>query len=215
MTTRSTRITPSFPALLLALAASALAPTHAQALSGSQTPGPWTFRTHVVLTGSSDVASSEPEGYKVYSAFTLDAAVQRTIGSQFALELGLRTESREVTLAESGSAELPLGSVEALPVNLVFQFRPDIGDKIRPYVGAGLNLTVVWEKAGALDSTDLSPSLAPVVQAGADVRLTPRVVFNVDVKWNPWRTDLEDDGVTVAHLRVDPLALGIGVGFRF
>lgn len=70
-------------------------------------------------------------------------------------------------------------------------------------------------KAGALDSTELSPSLAPVVQLGADVRLAPRVVLNVDLKWTPWRTDLEADGVAVAHLQVDPLALGIGVGFRF
>lgn len=60
---------------------------------------------------------------------------------------------------------------------------------------------MVWEKAGQLDSTDLSPSLAPVVQFGADVRITPRVVVNVDMKWNPWRTDLEADGVAEAVAR--------------
>lgn len=175
---------------------------------------PWTFTTHLVMTGASDEASSDPVGYKVYSAFTLDAAVQRTLGSRFAVEMNLRTESREVTVTQRAS-ELPLGSVEALPASLVFQYRPGIGDRIRPYVGAGLNLTLVWEKAGALDSTDLSPSVAPVVQFGADVRLSPRVFLNVDLKWNPWRTDIDEAGEHVAHLQIDPLALGVGVGFRF
>jgi len=181
----------------------------------AQESSPWTFTTRLVLTGSSDPAESEPEGYKVYSGLALDAGIQRKLGSKFAVDFNLRSESREVTLRRGQGSETPLGSVEALPVTLLLQYRPRGGEKVRPYFGAGLNLTVVWEKAGALDSTDLSPSLAPAVQLGTDVRLSPRLFFNVDLKWNPWRTDIKEGGATLARLRVDPLALGVGVGFRF
>jgi outer membrane protein W len=167
------------------------------------------------MTGSSDETKSDPEGYKVYSAFTLDAAVQRRLGSRFAVEMSIRTESREVSLIDRSGEEAPIGSVEALPVTVLLQYRPTIGDRVRPYVGAGLNFTAVWEKAGALDSTDLSSSFVPAVQIGADVRLSPRVFLNVDLKWNPWRTDIDAEGYQIAHLQIDPVALGIGIGFRF
>ena len=183
--------------------------------AGAQERSPWTFTTHLVLSGSSDPAESEPQGYKVYSAIALDAAIQRKLGSRFALDLNVRTESREFTLRSIQGIEAPLGSVEAMPVTLLLQYRSLGGEKIRPYVGAGLNLTIVWEKAGALDSADLSPSLAPAVQLGTDVRLSPRVFLNLDLKWSPWRTDIEGGGNTRAHLRIDPMALGAGVGFRF
>lgn len=192
-------------ALGLVLATAAFAPAQ---------DSPWGFATHIVMTGASDEAKSDPEGYAVYSAFTLDAAVRRRLSSRFALETNVRTESREVTVLQGGS-ETPIGSIEALPVSLVLQYRPEIGDRVRPYVGAGPILTLVWEKAGALDSTDLSPYFAPVVQLGADVRLSPRVFLNLDLKWNPWRTDIDEAGEPIAHLQIDPLALGIGVGFRF
>jgi len=141
----------------------------------AQEPGPWTFTTRFVLTGSSDPAQSKPEGYKMYSGIALDAGIQRGLGSKVALDLNFRTESREITLRRGTGGEAPLGSVESLPVSLLLQYRPRAGEKIRPYLGAGLNLTVVWEKAGALDSTDLSPSIAPVIQLGTDVRLSPRL----------------------------------------
>lgn len=187
----------------------------AAAAAPAQERSPWTFTTRLVLSGSSDAAESDPQGYKVYSGIALDAGIQRRLGSRFVVDLNVRTESREITLRRAQGGEAPLGSVEALPVTLVLQYRPFAGEKIRPYFGAGLNLTVVWEKAGALDSTDLSPSIAPAVQLGTDVRLSPRVFLNLDVKWNPWRTEIKERGDTLAHLRVDPIAVGAGVGFRF
>jgi outer membrane protein W len=198
--------------LLLLLGLSALLPGRASGQSPSDPTNPWTFATRVVMTGSSDATRSEPEGYKVYSAFTLEAVVKRRLGSVLALEASVRTESREVSFGED---EVPVGSFEALPLNVILQYRPAVGDRFRPYVGAGLALTVVWEKAGELDSTDLPASVAPAVQLGTDVRLSSRVFLNVDLRWNPWRTSVERNGSELVRLRIDPIALGVGVGFRF
>jgi outer membrane protein W len=188
--------------LLFPLAALVPAPALAQS--------PWSLTTRAVMTGSSDETRSEPEGYEVYSTFAIDAALGRRLGSsRFALEASVRTESREVSFREQ-----PAGSFEAVPLNLTVQYRFG-NDGVRPYVGAGLDLTVVWEKAGGLDSTDLTPSVAPVVQLGADVRISERAFFNVDLKWNPWRTDIESGGAEIGHLQIDPIVLGVGLGLRF
>ena len=164
------------------LGLSALLPGRASGQPPSDPTNPWTFATRVVMTGSSDATRSEPEGYEVYSAFTLEAVVKRRLGSVLALEASVRTESRELSFGED---EVPVGSFEALPLNVILQYRPAVGDRFRPYVGAGLALTVVW------------------------------VFLNVDLRWNPWRTSVESDGSELVRLRIDPIALGVGVGFRF
>ncbi len=203
-------------ALGIALAAGmgVLSPGVAPAAEAEPQVSAWTVVTRAVSAGSSDEAESDPQGYKVYSAFTLEAAVRRRLARRVALELTLRTESREVDRFTGAPEATRLGSVELLPVSLLLQYRRPAGS-LRPYLGLGANLTVCWEKSGALDSSELSPSLAPAVQLGLDAGASQRAFFNVDVRWNPMRTNLTSDGVRVARLKVDGLALGLGVGLRF
>jgi outer membrane protein len=85
---------------------------------------------------------------------------------------------------------------------------------VRPYVGAGVNLTLCWEKSGALDDTQLSPSVSPAVQLGLDVALSRLLALNVDVRWNLLRTDGMERGARLARLEIDPLTLGLGVAIR-
>jgi outer membrane protein len=93
--------------------------------------------------------------------------------------------------------------------------RPWAGRRVRPYAGAGLNLSIFWEKSGALDSMDLTPGVGLALRLGADFALSPATVLNVDVKWNRLVTDLEANGARVARLSISPLTLGVGWGFRF
>jgi outer membrane protein len=173
----------------------------------------WTFTTRLVATGSSD--ESDPPGYKVYSAFTLEAALRRSLGRLLAAEATVRTESREVDSLVPGGEARRLGSLELLPVSLLLQFRVPTHGRVRPYLGAGVNLTVAWEKSGALDSVDMAGSVGPAVQLGADWALSPRALLNLDIRWNTLTADLDTGGSRLASLKVDPLTLGVGVGFRF
>jgi outer membrane protein len=176
-------------------------------------PPPWSFRTRAIITGNS--AESEPAGYKMYSAITLEAALTRRLGRLFGLELGVRTESREVDFQPGEEPAERLGSLELLPVNLLLQVRPALSGRFHPYAGAGLNLTVAWEKSGVLDSMDVSPSPGAALQLGADLDLSPAILLNFDLRWNALSVDIENRSVPYASLKVDPIALGLGLGFRF
>jgi outer membrane protein W len=181
-------------------------------LPDSQTPA-WVLTTRVLMTGSSD--NSQPAGYKVYSTFALEAALRRSLDHRFASELTIRTESREVDSLVASGEDKRLGSLELLPVNLFIQFRPWTGGRLRPYAGAGVNLTVAWEKSGALDSTDMAASVGPAIGLGADLNLGLQTLLNLDLKWNSFTAKLRNGDTPLTDIQVDPLALGVGVGFRF
>ena len=162
------------------------------------------------MSGSS--THSDPAGYKVYSGIGLEAAVDHRIHGFLGVELTIRTESREVDVNRGAPVDTRLGSLELLPISLIVQAFPWDGT-FRPYLGAGINLTVCWEKSGALDNTQVTPSIGPVVQLGLDVALSAAFFLNADIRWNLLRTDVKDQG-SVTSLTIDPLTLGVGVGVR-
>ena len=214
----------SAPALLLrglcrstvtAVLLAAGLPAFAYAQSTPPPEGPWSMRTRVQLSGSSDL--SEEEGYRVYSGVPIEISVRRELGGRFGLEFSGALESREVDVAASGvSYRVNLGSIQTLPITVLVQyyFRPGSA-RVKPYAGAGANLTLFWEKSGALDSSDLSPGGGLAVQVGTDIALSAAVVFNLDLKWNQLATNLELDGRKLARLSIHPLTFGAGFGFRF
>ena len=189
------------------------APTRIAAQDRASDAPAWTFTTRLLATGSSD--ESEPAGYKVYSAITLEASLRRTLSRVLGAELTVRTESREVDSLVPTGEDHRLGSLELLPLNLLLQLRLPTSGRLRPYAGAGVNLTVAWEKSGELDSTDMPASVAPAVQLGADWELSPTALLNLDLRWNGMTADLENGGAPLASLKMDPISLGVGVGFRF
>jgi outer membrane protein len=199
-------------ASLVAFAVVALASTRALAQSlQPDRESAFTFRTRALVTGSSD--HSDPPGYKVYSTFPLEAGLGWSFHRLFALEIDARTESHEVDVASASGPDTRLGSIELLPIYALAQVRPWAGT-LRPYAGLGANLTVVWEKSGLLDDTRIPPAIGPAVQLGLDIVLSRVVVLNFDARWNVLRLHLEGGTAPPATLRIDPLSLGVGLGFR-
>lgn len=173
----------------------------------------WAFRTRAVVSGGS--YESDPVDFKAYSGIAFETGIARTFGRHLAAEFSLRTESREIDReVASGPAER-LGSLELLPFNVTLQYYPVHSERWHPYVGLGANLTVAWEKSGVLDSLDVEPSVGPVVQVGLDYDLNDVAFVNLDIRWNTLTTDIKCDGDRFAELKIDPLSLGLGVGFRF
>ncbi len=184
------------------------------ALAAADSARPWVFRTRAVMSGNSD--QSDPSGYKVYSGIAVEAALGRQLWGWLAAELSVRTESREVDVADPGHPDRRLGSIDLLPLALFVQARPPWWATVHPYAGAGVSLTPCWEKTGALDDMQLTPGLGPAVQLGVDVDVADYLFVDADLRWNLYRTDVStQDGTKMATLKIDPLALAVGLGVRF
>ena len=176
-------------------------------------PPAWSVRTRGVMTGNS--AESDPAGFQMYSAITLEAALTRRLGGLLSWELAVRTESREVDYQPGTDPAYRQGSLELLPVSLLLQVRPRMSGRFHAYAGGGLTFTTTWEKSGVLDSMDVASHLGPAIQLGLDYDLSAAVLFNLDLRWNGLTTKIENGGVPYTSLKVDPITIGLGVGFRF
>jgi outer membrane protein len=180
--------------------------------AGGAADASWSLRARAVVSGGS--AEPEPADFKAYSGIALEAAVRRALGPRWAGELSLHTASREIDHLNPGAEADRLGSLELLPATVALVFRPRTGGAFHPYAGAGVNLTVAWEKSGMLDSLDVSPHVGPAVQLGFDRDLGRNALLNVDVRWNTLRTKIANHGTRLARLETDPVTLGVGIGAR-
>jgi outer membrane protein len=110
-----------------------------------------------------------------------------------------------------------IGTVTHLPPCLTAQWHFLPGVVANPYVGAGVNLTLLTAQtlpSGLkLDKT----SVGFAGQVGVDVKVAPQVFINADVKYvTPLGFKLKAaDGSKVTTVKIDPWLLGVGVGYRF
>ncbi len=110
-----------------------------------------------------------------------------------------------------------IGTLKHLPPTLTLQYHfTDLGlGAFKPYVGAGLNYT-------HFSSVDLPAgfsieknSVGLALQAGVDYAIDKTWSVNFDVKKVQIRTDLSSNGTNLGTIKVDPLLVGVGVGYKF
>lgn len=125
------------------------------------------------------------------------------------------TYPQKQTVSVGGAA---IGTFKHLPPTLTLQYRPFPNAAIQPYVGAGVNLTYTMNnnmtalgKRVTLDAYSLKPAL----QVGVDIPVDKKWSINVDVKKIWLGSDVYLDGTKISHVKLDPLAISIGVGYRF
>jgi outer membrane protein len=109
-----------------------------------------------------------------------------------------------------------IGSFRHLPPTLTAQYHFLPGATINPYVGAGVNYTLIssvslLNGAGSLEHDSMGLAL----QAGVDFKLDKNWSINLDVKKVQIRSDVNISGVRASEVKVDPLLVGVGVGYRF
>ena len=115
-----------------------------------------------------------------------------------------------------------LGKISYAPAVLSATYDlPKLG-KIQPYIGGGINYTIVYnEKDGLLKNVQVSNGVAPVVQIGADMEVAKGWTVGLDVRKIFLDVDATANlgtstGAPVAvDLQVDPLVVMLSVGKSF
>ena len=122
------------------------------------------------------------------------------------------TVPQKHTLTSNGTA---IGSLRHLPPTLTVQYHFD-APGFKPYVGAGLNYTrfsSVNILGGAADVK--RNSFGPALQVGVDIPLAKNLYLNFDVKKVFIKTDVTAGGAKLGTFKVDPVLVGVGLGWRF
>jgi len=180
--------------------------------------GPWMVRLRAVAlqpANKSDAFSTVgADAIHVSNKTIPDLDFSYFFTKNFSAELVLTVpQEHDVTL--NGAK---IGTFKHLPPTLTAQWRFLPGETFNPYVGAGLNLTLISDvklAGGALDLDKTSVGLA--AQVGADIKIAPSWYLNVDVKYVQIKSDVKDaaTGAKVTTVKVDPMLYGVGIGYRF
>jgi outer membrane protein len=112
-----------------------------------------------------------------------------------------------------------IGTFKHLPPTLTVQYHFMPASQFSPYVGAGVNYTLFSKNNIAVAGVGKlgleHDSIGFALQAGVDFKLDKNWSLNLDIKKLQLRTDVNLGSTTVSTLKVDPLLVGFGVGYRF
>lgn len=111
-----------------------------------------------------------------------------------------------------------IGTFKHLPPTFTLAYHFNDGGDFRPYVGAGINYTLFMDEdmnVGAAEVTLENDSVGAAYRAGFDWAINKEWLLNVDVKKIMIGTDVYLNGTKISSLDVDPLAIGVGLGWHF
>jgi outer membrane protein len=194
----------------LALAAASLISTQAFAQAKE---GPWMVRARAVSLTSANGTDSGTAGLTVSDIVLPEVDISYFFSPNLAVELILTVpQQHDVKSSVIGGK---IGTITQLPPTLLAQYHfPMNGYK--PYVGAGINYTKFTTSdilSGAV--TPDGSSWGAAFQVGVDVPLSGNMYFNFDVKKVLIKTNINAGGNSIGTLKVDPLLVGVGLGWRF
>jgi outer membrane protein len=192
----------------LIAAAAVLACTGAFAQTAPE--GPWMVRVRAVHLESVNDDSTGLD-LSVNNKWLPEVDVSYFFTPNIAAEL-IATVPQKHTLSAGGTE---IGSLRHLPPTLTAQYHFTGLGALQPYVGAGVNYThfsSVSLPAG-IDVKRNSWGLA--FQVGLDIPIAKSLYLNFDVKKVYIKTDVSAAGTTVGTFKVDPVLVGVGIGWRF
>lgn len=132
-------------------------------------------------------------------------------------------QKHDVKVTASALGALKIGQFKHLPPTLTLQYHFNPTGQFRPYVGAGVNYTIISDDdfgplnraTGTVTKLD-NDSWGGALQAGFDVKVGANSYINFDIKKIYIESDVKNNVLgKVSKVKVNPVAIGIGYGFKF
>jgi outer membrane protein len=192
-------------------------------VAATQAATPWSVRlraTYLSMADQSDAftalglhfgSGAVTVNDKLIPEIDVDYAFTDTISAELVLTV---PQTQEVKLAGVGQ----LGTFKHLPPTLLIQYRGNPGGAIRPYVGAGVNYTLIWDDHLSVAGTGLSlenGSIGAAAQAGLDIAINEKWSANLDVKYVMIRSRVYAGSAELTQARLDPTLLAVGLRYQF
>ncbi|MCT9809046.1 outer membrane beta-barrel protein [Acidovorax sp. Be4] len=178
----------------------------------AQSESPWMVRVRAVHLDSAN-KDSTGLGLAINNKTIPEVDISYFFSPNFAAELVLTVpQKHDVNSSVAGY----LGTLKHLPPSLLAQYHFTQFQGFKPYVGAGVNYTrfsSVKLLGGAADVK--RNSWGGALQVGVDIPLNKQWSLNVDVKKLYIGTDVSVGGVNAGSFKVDPVLVGVGLGYRF
>lgn len=180
--------------------------------------GPWSVRLRATYLETIDestpfsalglnfAADAVRVSNKLIPEIDIDYAFSETLSAELVLTI---PQKHYVNLDGAGR----LGGFKHLPPTLLMQYRPMVTGNFKPYFGAGVNFTLIFDDQLSVAGVPLkldNYSVGLAAQAGFDYRIDDRWSLNFDVKKAALRTAVKAGGAKLTEAKVDPWRFAIG-----
>lgn len=209
-----------FSILAVAISASMGSAAHAQ-------NNPWWVRVGPAAVNFSASAVVKAGGNVVPGAsanadtnYTLAVEIGRNLTPNWALGLTLGLPPTAKLYGTGTAAPLgELGRVQYGPAILSLQYQFDGLGAWQPYLGLGINRTIILDAPdGTLKSLNVDSAWGSVIQAGTEYNFSKKMFAFVDLKKIFLKTNATGTlggAPTQARVTLNPLITTIGLGWRF
>lgn len=195
------------------LAIAALTALTSGAAMAQQQEGSWMVRMRAVHI---DSANKDSTGLglsinnKTIPEFDISYFFTPNLAAELVLTYPQKHDVRSSTLGGK------IGTLKHLPPTLLAQYHFTNFGAFKPYVGAGINYTRFSSVDIADGAADVKRnSFGPAMQIGFDYALDKNWSINFDVKKVYMKTDVSLAGEKIGTFKVNPVLVGVGVGYRF
>ncbi len=198
----------------IVLALSAMGMLAGQAMAEQS---PWQIRARAVHIAPADKSNAIPglageDAISVSNKTIPEIDISYFFTPNWAAELILTYPQKHDVYLNGGH----IGTFKHLPPTLTLQYHFTPHAKISPYVGAGINYTRISSVKLLGGAADLdNDSFGFALQAGVDYKIDKHWSINFDIKKVQIRADATLNGAHLTRVKVDPLLVGVGVGYRF
>lgn len=228
----------AFKPLITSAALAAVILTSSSAISVEH--GDWLVRARLVNIDPNvssgeviDLTTTPPtaipgSSIDVDKTVTLEVDVTYVFTNNFGVEFMLAIATHDVkgTGSLSSLGQIGEATVQLPAIIAQYHFMPN--NNVRPYAGAGIGYVFFYDEkitdsltSGATSTKlDVDNTGGFLVQAGVDVGINENWFFNFDAKYfwlNGTTATIQADDVDAVKVDfdLDPLVLGLGVGYRF
>jgi len=191
------------------LAVAVLCALTSGAAFAQQAESPWLVRVRAVHLDSAN-KDSTGLGLAVNNKTIPEVDITYFFNKNIAAELVLTVPQKHTLSAGATN----IGTLKHLPPSLLLQYHFD-APGFKPYVGAGINYTR-FSSVNLPAGVDIDRnSWGAALQVGVDVPLSKNLSLNLDVKKVYIKTDVFAGGAKAGTFKVDPVLVGVGLGWRF
>ena len=193
------------------LAVAVLCALTSGAAFAQQAESPWLVRVRAVHLDSAN-KDSTGLGLSVNNKTIPEVDISYFFNKNVAAELILTVPQKHDRSARVLGGRI--GSLKHLPPSLLLQYHFD-APGFKPYVGAGVNYTR-FSNVNLPAGVDIDRnSWGGALQVGVDIPLSKNLYLNFDVKKVYIKTDVFAGGAKAGTFKVDPVLVGVGLGWRF